>query len=43
MGFPDWHGTSVSDFDEWVAAVSSQNKTAVFRGQRKYLAKFREH
>jgi len=36
MGFPDWHGTSVSDFDEWVAAVSGQNKTAVFRGQRRY-------
>jgi len=35
-GFPDWHGTSVSDFDEWVSTVSSRNKTVVFRGQRKY-------
>ena len=35
-GFPDWLGSSVSDFDEWVSTVSSRNKTVVYRGQRKY-------
>lgn len=36
QGFPDWHGTSVADFDEWVSIVSNGSNTAVYRGQRKY-------
>ena len=35
-GYPDWFGTSISDFDEWVSTVSNSKKTVVYRGQRKY-------
>jgi hypothetical protein len=34
-GFPDWHGTSLEDFDEWLAQVKKGANTTVYRGQRK--------
>jgi hypothetical protein len=35
-GFPEWHGDSLPDFEEWVRIVSKNNNKTIFRGQRKY-------
>ena len=37
LGYPDWHGTSLADFNNWINIVKKQTKTEtlIFRGQRK--------
>lgn len=34
-GFPDWHLTRAQDFQEWVAEVSGQTETTIFRSQKR--------
>ena len=36
LGVPEWHATSVKDFDSWIEVLSKGNKKNIFRGQRKY-------
>lgn len=36
QGHPDWHATSLADFEEWVDIVQDRTDTTIFRGQRKY-------
>jgi len=35
-GHPDWHGTSLRDFEEWVDLTKKNSLMTIFRGQRKY-------
>jgi len=36
IGVPDWHGSSIYDFEEWLKNVSDKTSVSVFRGQRRY-------
>lgn len=36
VGVPDWHGTTISDFNDWVTKVTNGNRKSIFRGQRQY-------
>lgn len=36
LGLPEWHGTSIQDFDEWCNMMGRLPGTSLFRGQRKY-------
>jgi len=35
-GHPDWHATSLEDFEEWMDRISNKNSLTIFRGQRTY-------
>lgn len=35
-GHPDWHGTSLRDYEEWVDSTKQNSIMTIFRGQRKY-------
>ena len=35
-GHPDWHATSLRDFEEWVDSTQEKAIMTIFRGQRKY-------
>jgi FRG domain len=36
QGHPDWHATSLEDFEEWVEIVKGKTDTTIYRGQRNY-------
>lgn len=36
LGHPDWHATSLEDFEEWIDIVQDRTDTTIFRGQRRY-------
>ena len=36
LGVPEWHATSMSDYEEWIIKMSGSGRVLVFRGQRRY-------
>ena len=32
QGHPDWHATSLEDFEEWVDIVKGRTDTTIYRG-----------
>ena len=35
-GHPDWHATSLADYEEWISIVKKRKSQVIFRGQRVY-------
>jgi len=35
-GHPDWHATSLSDYEEWIDKTKKNSSMTIFRGQRRY-------